>query len=71
MTRRAIADWLSDIMLWGERLRNHLTDIDRDAFFASEMIQDAASKCVESIGEAAGKLDDLDPGLTTGFRIFG
>jgi uncharacterized protein with HEPN domain len=27
------------------------------------LIQDAVSKCVEAIGEAAGKLDDLDPDL--------
>jgi uncharacterized protein with HEPN domain len=30
-------------------------------------LQDAASKCAEAIGEAAGKLDDLDPGLNSSF----
>jgi uncharacterized protein with HEPN domain len=54
MTRRE-SEWLSDIISWGERLQNHLSDVDRHAFFASMLIQDAACKCVEAIGEAAGK----------------
>ncbi|HLZ02962.1 MAG TPA: HepT-like ribonuclease domain-containing protein [Bradyrhizobium sp.] len=54
---------MSDIISWGERLQAHLAGIDRDAFFANPLVQDAVSKCVEAIGEAAGKLDDINPEL--------
>src|SRR5258708_16003811 len=67
MSKRSAADWLSDIVLWGERLEGHLKGVDRDAFFLSTVLQDAASKCAEAIGEAAGKLDDLDPPLNDAF----
>jgi uncharacterized protein with HEPN domain len=63
MTRRSERDWLSDIVSWGERLQGHLAGISREDFFANPLIQDAASKCVEAIGEAAGKLDGLNPEL--------
>jgi uncharacterized protein with HEPN domain len=63
MTKRREREWLSDIISWGERLQDHLSGIDRQAFFGSILIQDAACKCVEAIGEAAGNLDDLDPEL--------
>lgn len=63
MTRRSERDWLSDIVSWGERLQGHLAGIDRETFFADKLIQDAVSKCVEAMGEAAGKLDDLNPEL--------
>jgi hypothetical protein len=59
MSKRLAADWLSDIVLWGERLQGHLQGVDRDAFFLSTVLQGAASKCAEAIGEAAGKLDDI------------
>jgi uncharacterized protein with HEPN domain len=54
MTKRREREWLSDIISWRERLQDHLSGIDREAFFGSILIQDAASKCVEAIGEAAG-----------------
>jgi uncharacterized protein with HEPN domain len=63
MTTRGEREWLSDIISWGERLQDHLAGIDRQAFFESILIQDAACKCVEAIGEAAGNLDDLNPEL--------
>src|SRR5437868_12336351 len=63
MSGRSAADWLSDIVYWGERLQDHLKGIDREAFLASPVVRDAASKCAEAIGEAAGKLDDAEPGL--------
>jgi uncharacterized protein with HEPN domain len=62
MSRRSVAEWLSDIVYWGERLQDHLKGIDRDTCLASRVLQDAASKCAEAIGEAAGKLDDSEPG---------
>lgn len=67
MSKRSVANYLSDIISWGERLEGHLKGIDRQAFFANKLVQDAASKCAEAIGEAAGKLDDLDPTLNDAF----
>ena len=63
MTRRSERDWLADIISWGERLPHHVAGINREAFFTDTLLQDAVSKCVEAIGEAAGKLDDLNPEL--------
>jgi uncharacterized protein with HEPN domain len=50
-------------------VRDHLSGVDRQAFFGSMLIQDAACKCIEAIGEAAGKLDDLNPEGTAMFPI--
>jgi len=63
MTRRSEREWLSDIIAWGERLQSHLAGVSREHFFANPLVQDAVSKCVEAIGEAAGKLDDANPEL--------
>jgi hypothetical protein len=59
MSKRSAADWLSDIVLWGERLQGHLQGVEDDALFLSTVLQGAASECAEAIGEAAGKLDDI------------
>jgi hypothetical protein len=32
MSKRSVANWLSDIVSWGERLEDHLKGIDRHAF---------------------------------------
>ena len=67
MSGRSADDWLGDIVLWGERLELHLRNATWASFFANVMLQDAVSKCVEAIGEAAGKLDDLDHALSAQF----
>jgi uncharacterized protein with HEPN domain len=67
MNKRIATDWLGDIIAWGERLEGHLAGISREAFFVNVLVQDAASKCAEAIGEAAGKLDDLETTLNTSF----
>jgi uncharacterized protein with HEPN domain len=63
VTRRSEREWLADIIAWGDRLEGHLSGLNRAGFFASPLIQDATCKCIEAIGEAAGKLDDLAPEL--------
>jgi uncharacterized protein with HEPN domain len=63
MTKRSEHEWLGDIIAWGERLQRHIAGVDRAGFLGSEVIQDAVCKCIEAVGEAAGKLDDLDPEL--------
>jgi uncharacterized protein with HEPN domain len=56
--------WLGELAL---ALREELQGVDRDAFFLSKVLQDAASKCAEAMGEAAGKPDDIDPALNDTF----
>jgi uncharacterized protein with HEPN domain len=63
VTDRTEAQWLADIASWGERLQRHLEGVDRNAFFRNETVQDAVCKCIEAVGEGAGKLDDLNPEL--------
>ena len=69
MSRRSADDWLGDIVLWGDRLDEHLRNADWPAFLKNDLLQDAVSKCIEAIGEAAGKLDEFDPNLSQ--RFFG
>jgi len=61
--KRRVADWLSDIVEWSNRLDRHLAGVTQEQFLASELLQDGASKCAEAIGVAAGELIKLDPGL--------
>jgi uncharacterized protein with HEPN domain len=54
--RRAIDDWLEDIVHWGERLARHISGMTREQFMLDEKTQDASAKCAEAIGEAAGEI---------------
>jgi uncharacterized protein with HEPN domain len=53
---RSLGERLEDIVFWSARLARHLDGIDRARFAIDEKTQDAASKCVEVIGEAAAAL---------------
>ena len=63
MSRRAIIDWLNDIIAWGERLDGHIVGMSYDDFIGDPKTQDAAAKCIESIGLAANELSKLAPTL--------
>lgn len=67
MSKRSVVDWLSDIVLWGERLEGHLKGMTYDSFATDLRTQDAASKCAEAIGLAANELIKLDPSLEQKF----
>ena len=60
---RPVEGCLRDIIAYGRRLARHLDGVSRSEFLANEMIQDAAAKCVEAIGEAAGQIARLEPDL--------
>ncbi len=60
---RPVEACLRDIIVYGERLARHLDGVSRSEFLANEMTQDAAAKCVEAIGEAAGQIARLEPDL--------
>lgn len=53
---RRVAEWLSDIVRWGEKLERYLRGMSIGEFVGNEMAVDAASKCVEVIGEAANRI---------------
>lgn len=63
MSRRAVIDWLDDIIAWGERLDGHIAGMRFDDFIVDTKTQDAAAKCIESIGLAANELAKLAPAL--------
>ena len=54
---------LLDIVEWGERLAGHVQDVAAEDFLSDALIQDAVCRCVEVVGEAAGRLATLDPSL--------
>lgn len=54
---------LLDIVEWSERLARHVEDATAEGFLRDARLQDAVRRCVEAIGEAAGRLRTLDPGL--------
>jgi uncharacterized protein with HEPN domain len=61
--RRTAKERLEDAVQWGERLDDHLRGVGWEKFVTSTLLQDAASKCAEAIGVAAGELLKLDPAL--------
>ena len=54
-SRRA-ADWLADIVHWGEKLERYVAGMTLEAFVEDDRTVDAATKCIEAIGEAANRL---------------
>ncbi len=64
---RPVEAWLRDIVGYGERLARHLDGVSRSEFLIHEMVQDAAAKCIEAIGEAAGQIVRLEPDLGSRF----
>jgi uncharacterized protein with HEPN domain len=61
MNARQPDEWLADIVAWGERLADHVDGMTFQEFAADPKTQDAASKCVESIGLAAKEVSRLNP----------
>jgi uncharacterized protein with HEPN domain len=54
---------LLDIIEWSERLAGHVQGATAEGFLRDARLQDAVCRCLEVIGEAAGRLRALDPGL--------
>lgn len=63
MAERSAGDWLTDIIVWGERLARHIETQTFESFVADEKTQDAVSKCIEVIGEASRRLMEASPGI--------
>lgn len=56
-------EFLLDIVEWSERLAGHVEGATAESFLHDARLQDAVCRCLEVIGEAAGRLKALDPGL--------
>ena len=67
---RTADDFLQDIVDWGERAVRHVTSLTREQFVSDEKSQDAVSKCISNVGEAANKAVKLDPTIKEQFPEF-
>ena len=56
-----VADFLSHIVEAIERIERYTGEIDRDAFAASGITQDAVIRNLEVIGEACRNIERVDP----------
>ena len=59
--RRSIEFWLEQILWWADRAQRHVGGHSPEQFGADETVIDAASWCVSCIGEACGKILEIDP----------
>lgn len=57
---RPVAFWLEQIVSFSERLDSHLSGIERGAFTSDPKTIDAVSWCIACIGEACGKILEID-----------
>ena len=67
---RTADDFLQDIVDWGERAVRHAALLTREQFMSDEKSQDAVSKCISNVGEAANKALKLDPTIKDQFPEF-
>jgi len=67
---RTADQFLQDVVDWGERAMRHVSNFTRDQFLNEEKTQDAVSRCIEAIGEAANRAIRLDPSIATEFPEF-
>lgn len=58
---RNIVFWLEQVLYSADRLDRHLDGCAPEQFAADEILIDAASWCVACIGEACGKILEIDP----------
>lgn len=59
----SVEDLLLDIVERSERLASHIEGATVQGFLHDKRLQDAVCRCVEVIGEAAGRLKAPDSGL--------
>ncbi|MEX0409312.1 HepT-like ribonuclease domain-containing protein [Aquibium sp. LZ166] len=57
---RPVAFWLEQIVSFSERLDGHASGIERQTFTTDPKSIDAVSWCIACIGEACGKILEID-----------
>lgn len=55
--------FLQDIVDWGARAQRHLHEATESGFLTNLLLQDAVTKCIEAIGEAAICATKADPDI--------
>lgn len=68
--KRTAGQCLQDVIDWGERAQRHAANMTREQFISDEKAQDAVSRCIEAIGEAANRALKLDPGIKSDYPEF-
>ena len=68
--QRTADQFLGDILEWSGRVAKHLHNVTLEEFLESDLLQDAVTKCIENIGEAAIHATRLDPSLTDKYPDF-
>ncbi len=56
-----VEERLRDIVKWGTSLSRHIQGMTQEQFLTDEKTQHAATKCIESIGEAAKEILKGEP----------
>lgn len=67
IARRSTEARLDDILLWGRRVAIYIEGMDQAMFAADTKTQDAVIRCFENVGEAAGRILEMEPHLETDF----
>jgi uncharacterized protein with HEPN domain len=67
---RTTDQFLQDIVHWGDRAMRHVSNMTREQFLSEEKTQDAVSRCIEAIGEAANRAIRAEPNIVTDFPKF-
>lgn len=60
---RPVAFWLEQIVYWSDRLRDHCEEYNKIRFLGDPKTIDASCWCISCVGEAAGRILQLDPDL--------
>jgi uncharacterized protein with HEPN domain len=58
---RPVEFWLEQIVYWGDRLRGHCDGYTEIRFLGDLKAIDASCWCISCVGEAAGRILQLDP----------
>ena len=67
---RTVDELLDDIVANGERLQAYIAKITLEEFRRNQMIIDAVERCIERIGEAAGRAIKIEPTLISDYPDF-
>jgi uncharacterized protein with HEPN domain len=65
--RRTAIEYLQDILGFCERIEQYTAGLTLDDFLHNQMVQDAVTRNVEIIGEAARQLLEVEPDMPTRF----
>jgi uncharacterized protein with HEPN domain len=65
--RRTAVEYLRDMLDFCQRIEQYTAGMSIDDFLANSLVQDAVTRNVEMIGEAARQLLEVEPDMPTRF----